>query len=686
MFISKLLLLASSLYLTATASTAKNASVPDDAKASSGQLCPDLMQAMTNFTNNNTKASSGQLSPDLMQAMTNFTNNDTKASSGQLSPDLMQAMTTFTNNDAKASSGQLSPDLMQAMTNFTNDDAINSGVSCAGCRALLDLLQQVATSEDRFVTLGKEACDIMTSPGPGRWREMCHQSMAEHGPIAAIALRNMGNVRKSDAAGLFCNNVLQVCPVVNPKVDLYVAPLPPRPPWHRPLVGMKPWEIIHFSDMHLDPEYQAGTSAECGDHATCCRNASMANPSGETVLAGRYGHPKTCDTPSTLEDSMYEAMGQHAGGALFGIYTGDIVGRQGWNSSAAGNEERRGEVPSKYSIDWLYSVLTKVWKSHFSAERYSPAYRGRYVYAHNRRNLRVIGFNTNLYSRSNLWLYKEPLNLDPEGQLQWLARQLRTAESLEQNVYLVGHMPMGDVDVMRHSSNAFNRIITRFNKTVIHMFFGHTHLDQVQLNYGTNATQLGVNAIATSYIAPSITPSHGNPAFKIYKVDERRNTILDSLTISTDINDPSFKTKPKWHESYNIKSAYGSHFTPGATYWHQELLPLNWHKLLKLWEKNSTLFNHYWRNKYTDPLVEACDDECRRKEICLMRGGRAEDNCAGFTPGVKLGRTGKLGSRSPPVRVSHEQVNSCGASVVFDAFGVLFDPDVQALIRQVVHG
>lgn len=629
---------------------------------------------------------------------------------------LYLTVTASTAKNAKASSGLLSSDLIRAMTLYVNDDDINNGVSCAGCRSLLALLQQFSATDDVFVALGQEVCDVIASFGNGRWKGMCHQSMAEHGPTAANALRTMGNVRKSDVAALFCNNVLQVCPVVNPKVDLYLTPqrIWPR---RRELIGMPPYEIVHFSDMHIDPDYEAGTSAECDDPGLCCRNWSRPIPSeGDMVQADPFGHPKTCDTSSRLEDSMYDAIGKFAAHSLFAIYTGDIIGRQGWNSSkerntvtianayarmkkrfpfffpAVGDHDSSPygsfplpDVPKKYSITWFYSLLTKVWESPFDPERYTPAYRGRYIYSHKRRLLMVIGINTNLYSRSNLWLYKDPLELDPEGQLQWLVRNLDAAERMGYAVYIVGHMPMGDVDVMRHSSNAFNRIITRFNRTVVHMFFGHTHLDQVQLNYGNNGTQLGVNAIVSSFVAPSITPSHGNPAFKVYKVDERSNTILDAITVTSDVNDPSFKTYPSWHESYHFKGAYGNQFTPAASFWHNEVLPVNWHKLTKLWEKNSTLFDVYWRNKYTDPNVEACDDECRRKEICMIRGGRAEDNCAGFTPGLKLGRTGKLGSRSPPIKITHEQVNSCGASVVFDAFGILFDPDVQAQLRQVLH-
>lgn len=51
MFISKLLLLASSLCLTATASKAKNATVPDIKKVSSGLLSPDFIRAATLFVN-----------------------------------------------------------------------------------------------------------------------------------------------------------------------------------------------------------------------------------------------------------------------------------------------------------------------------------------------------------------------------------------------------------------------------------------------------------------------------------------------------------------------------------------------------------------------------------------------------------------------------------------------------------
>ncbi|KAG5914167.1 hypothetical protein E4U53_004697 [Claviceps sorghi] len=424
---------------------------------------------------------------------------------------------------------------------------------------------------------------------------------------------------------------------------------------------------------------------------------------------------------------MYDAIQKVANDAEITIFTGDIVERQVWNTTpdsnmksieaayqrmkarfrqfcpAVGNHDSsptnwfpKGEMlTTKNNIEWLYSLLGKVWKNTQVGRVEAKHHRGRYVYRVQAKRLRIIGINTNLYYFLNLWLYRDPIDTDPEGQLAWLVQQLQEAERAGDRVWIVGHMAMGDVDALRHSSNAFGDIVTRYNGTVAAMFFGHAHLDQYQITYAAGRQRTPDTALAVSFVAPSLTPSNGFPAFRVYTVDEDSQAVLDATTYFANMSDAAYQTAPPWKTLYGLKSTYAAAFRPepdggvdnatAASY-----VPASaprWHRLTEEWETDRELFDRYWRNKYTgSDDIKPCDDDCRRREICMVRGGRAEDNCAGKTPGAKMGRrhnrrgAGEVGRSSG----AHEHVNDCGSSVLLDGLRALFDPDLQAKIREVV--
>lgn len=100
--------------------------------------------------------------------------------------------------------------------------------------------------------------------------DVCMESVVEHGPILANTLRNIGTVGKSDSADLMCNIWMKACPAVN---LTWNVPLPlPKPARSRPKPSKKdPIQIVHFSDIHLDPKYVEGADAECGNPLLCCR-------------------------------------------------------------------------------------------------------------------------------------------------------------------------------------------------------------------------------------------------------------------------------------------------------------------------------------------------------------------------------------------------------------------------------
>lgn len=63
--------------------------------------------------------------------------------------------------------------------------------------------------------------------------------------------------------------------------------------------------------------------------------------------AGPYGE-HTCDSPASLEHSMYEAIKKLVPDAAFTIFTGDIIDHSIWNTSWDYNEHQSERPSLKY--------------------------------------------------------------------------------------------------------------------------------------------------------------------------------------------------------------------------------------------------------------------------------------------------------------------------------------------------
>ena len=84
---------------------------------------------------------------------------------------------------------------------------------------------------------------------------------------------------------------------------------------------------------------------------------------------------------------------------------------------------------------------------------------------------------------------------DPNGILEFLINELAAAEKAGQRAWIFGHIPPGASDVMRdqvrndisvsqcifslisgyRQSNYYDQIVTRYRRTIVAQFFGHTH-------------------------------------------------------------------------------------------------------------------------------------------------------------------------------------------------------------------
>ncbi|KAI9042375.1 uncharacterized protein KD926_005671 [Aspergillus affinis] len=268
------------------------------------------------------------------------------------------------------------------------------------------------------------------------------------------------------------------------------------------------------------------------------------------------------------------------------------------------------------STMWLFGMISKAW-SRWVGPSTDITNFGRYSVKHPSSNLRIISLNTNLYYTLEFCIYELMDSPDPNHQLQWLTNKLDSAERSGERVYIIGHMPMGSPDAFRDASNRFDQIVNRYEATIAAMIFGieiylcpgiprgpklnstgHTYLDHFEISYSNYQNQAAETAVSVSYIAPSISPLPGMPAFRVNTVDPVTFGILDVETYIADMDQAEFQTKPVWTKSYSAKQSYGSLIRPSLN--HRpitELTPAFWHNVTTILETDSATFNTYWSRR-----------------------------------------------------------------------------------------
>lgn len=532
-----------------------------------------------------------------------------------------------------------------------------------------------------FVDVLTELCEVSGAEPD----EVCAGSIALEGPIIAQGIRGM--TLGSKTSDLFCIEFLGLCSY--PAVDAYTVPFPsPKPAGSRPSPsGQTPIQIVHYSDVHVDPFYVTGSASNCS-YPICCRDYSSADaPGNNSSPAGPNGN-HNCDAPKSLEASMYEAIAEIAPDAAFFLFTGDIVDHAVWNTTqpqntidindaysrmaalgktvygTAGNHEASptNAFPTLKEGDsseqWVYNVLSSDWTQWIGATAASETLNfGAYSVMYPNSNLRIISINTNFYYVDNYWMYEDPMETDPSGQFAWLVSELAAAETADQRVYIIGHTPMGSSDAFHDGSNYFDQIVNRYSNTIAALFFGHTHVDQFEIAYSDYSDRTYQNAVAMSYIIPSMTPTSGMPAFRIYSVDPVTFGVLDSVTYIADMTNPAFQTTgPVWTEYYSAKDVYGPLVNPPPTA-DSELSPAFWHNVTAAFQTNDTAFQEYYGRKSRGWNVASCTGTCQTNEICQLQAAQSQYNCHTPTPGLNFKKR-DLGVMGPE---THR--DECGISV-----------------------
>jgi sphingomyelin phosphodiesterase len=388
----------------------------------------------------------------------------------------------------------------------------------------------------------------------------------------------------------------------------------------------------------------------------------------------------------------------------FSIYTGDVpphdiwlvnqasvlrsfnstysnLGKLGLVYAALGNHDTApvnlfpsDKIPSSHNPQWAYDALSTDWANLLESAPTTSTKHGSYSIIHPNSNLRIISYNSVFYYKYNFYSFEEPMQYDPNDQLQWLISELQAAESANQRVWLIAHIPTGNTDTLHDYSHYLDKIINRYSASIAALFFGHTHTDLFQISYPNYSARTADSASAIGYITPSMTPDSGPPAFRVYDIDPVTFAVLDYTVYTADIN----STNPKWEKYYSAKEAYGSLLSPPVTEPTVELTPSFWHNVTALMEKDDSVFQAWWSRTTRDYNVKECKGDCVTNKICSLRGADAQFNCEG--PGTPFSIT----KRSDGVEEVHVERPLCEDAVLARIVGGLARKgvDTEGFIRE----
>ncbi|EJD50479.1 sphingomyelin phosphodiesterase [Auricularia subglabra TFB-10046 SS5] len=543
--------------------------------------------------------------------------------------------------------------------------------TCDDCHALLVPVQQLAQLGDAPFSAGLVGiCQAIGAADA----DVCAGAVGMQAPIIAHAMRSIST--QGQTATKVCDALFGLC--APPPVNAFAVPLPPKPKPQRPHAPLPakqpPLTVVHMSDVHIDRDYTVGAEANC-TKPICCRNFADSGNAPPKVPAGPFGD-SACDAPVGLADAMLKAVKKL--NPDFAIFTGDVVEHDIWlvdreeattdmvafNSELAsflgripvfptlGNHDtapvnsfprsdavQRAPNNSASSSQWVFDTQAQGWARWIGRAGAQEVRHvsGSYAAVVPGTKLRVISLNTQYAYKQNFWLYDtDAVVHDPQGLLAFVARQLQEAEDCGEKAWIIGHIPSGKSDFLADQSNYFDQIVQRYEDTLAGNFFGHTHVDQFEIAYSDFSNRTGANAVSVNMIAPSVTPTSGNPAFKVYTLDSSTYALLDVRVFSANLTSPTFQTTgPVFSEFYSARASYGPLVNLPAD---APLSPAFWHTLTEVFERDDAAFQLYNTRISRGGKVGACTGACKTQTICGLRAARSQDNCDVVTPGLPFKR------------------------------------------------
>lgn len=392
--------------------------------------------------------------------------------------------------------------------------------------------------------------------------------------------------------------------------------------------------------MHVDLEYQAGKSNNCGK-VICCRSDSIDAKTPEEV-SGIWGD-FNCDIPIETVHHLFKFMKDELKPDVV-MWAGDSIahnldtitysqnvrsmievtqavknGLQGIPVYAAiGNHDTypqdtfKGHNPreNKAINDW-----DSAWEDfgflqepeqlqHFlDYGFYSAPFKFANGTNIGKNNTRVIHVNANYCYQFNFELMSQ--FYDPGHMLEWLESELAALEAINGNAIIFSHVPNID-ECTRQFSLRWHALMDRYQTVIKFGVHGHVHKEQWQVQRDfLHKKPIGVN-----FIAGSITTFIGKPpSFNVLYIDPELLIPVEYETYSFDLVKANQKGhSPEWQIMYNYTETFGM----------KDLSPLSFLNYADSILKDEMAAKKFRNHRFIDHTMteDSCDYKCRRWHYC----------------------------------------------------------------------
>lgn len=186
------------------------------------------------------------------------------------------------------------------------------------------------------------------------------------------------------------------------------------------------------------------------------------------------------------------------------------------------------------------------------------------------RNHRLVALNTVFFATQYENACGSSTATPSLDQLAWLETTLAAAESANETIWLLMHIPAG-VDSYRTSrtrgdakgfwqpelTSQFLKLVQRYQATIQFAFAGHTHMDDFRL------VRLEGKSLLLTKIVPAISPIFGNnPGYQAFEYDRETGAVQNyktfflAMTRTGPQAAPGAPASPLWRVEYDFRDAY----------------------------------------------------------------------------------------------------------------------------------
>ncbi|KAF4525724.1 hypothetical protein B566_EDAN011902 [Ephemera danica] len=531
-------------------------------------------------------------------------------------------------------------------------------MSCGVCNlaitVVISWLRQ-ALSREQIIAMTVQLCTLFNI----QREHVCRGFAESHVDLAMFLyrarLQSGSAITPNEVCGLAIYPACRMANNVRPRYEWsfnldYLGPKPPLNESKSFSEAVPPMQVLHITDVHVDPTYTPGSNAMCQE-PTCCRR-DTPGPVAPGAAAGYWGDYRDCDSPFHAFTNLVEQAAKSHPNVSYVMFTGDAVDHAMWTTNeqsnrdvymkvidkirehfpdvpllpAIGNHEPHPvnvwvdmpkrlmnvtmpRAPQLLSSDWVYNMAADAWSRWLPSSIRSSVHQGGSYAYEVKPGLLVVSINNNFCFTYNWWLLYR--NVDPAGQLRWLADTLLKAEEEGQKVHILAHLAGNTYNCLAAWRRQYQRIIHRFEDTVVAQFHGHEHTDYFTLYFDpenrTRPTQV-------AFTAGSATPyTDVNPNYRVYTIEAEGDfRVLDHETWYynlTEANVAGPNVLPNWMKLYSFNEAYNT----------TSLTPTELHELWLRMARSRNLQVQYFRHTMRDAdsaLRKGCDNICLQTLMC----------------------------------------------------------------------